>query len=57
MHPDLPIWFLYGSNSWIKDTDAQRAMSFRPETSKTYIKVRFFKLFFLIFNLFNGKIY
>lgn len=39
MNPDLPIWFLYGSNSWIKEIDGQRAMSLRPETSKTYIRV------------------
>jgi hypothetical protein len=39
MHPDLPIWFLYGSNSWIKEIEGKRAKSLRPETSKTYIKV------------------
>jgi pimeloyl-ACP methyl ester carboxylesterase len=36
---NLPVWFIFGKNSWIKSIYGEKAARIRSENSATYVKV------------------
>ena len=45
MDPKIPIYFIFGENSWVKKSDGLKAAALRPDASKTFVKVIFLLLF------------
>jgi pimeloyl-ACP methyl ester carboxylesterase len=36
---NLPVWFIFGENSWIKSIYGHKAANVRSKNSPTYVKV------------------
>lgn len=36
---NLPVWFIFGKNSWIKSSNGHKAAKRRSEYSKTFVKI------------------